>query len=213
MSDTTPQLFRFLQQENARLQAENQALRDEVVALRHYLGALDELYWAAQRLSSEQNLIELLDGILYHALRLVKADDGSVLLLDEDTDELVFAVVHGDIRGELRGYRISADTGVAGWVVAEAEPAIVNNPRQDWRFSPQVDESFNFTTRSLLCVPMIAGNKVVGAIELLNKHSGEPFVEADASLLAILGHVAATALETMRVRIETEEAARSASQA
>ena len=66
MNDSMPQLFRFLQQENARLQAENQSLLEECQALRRYLSALQELSWAAQQLTSEQDLILLLDGILYH---------------------------------------------------------------------------------------------------------------------------------------------------
>jgi len=206
MNDSMPQLFRFLQQENARLQAENQSLREECQALRRYLTALQELSWAAQQLTSEQDLIHLLDGILYHAMRLVKAGDGSVLLRDAETDELVFAVVHGDIEGQLRGHRIPASTGIAGWVAAEGDPVIANHPREDWRFSSKIDESFGFLTRSLICVPMITIEKVVGVIELLNKQDDAPFVEADATLLSILGHVAANALETMRVRIEAEEA-------
>jgi sigma-B regulation protein RsbU (phosphoserine phosphatase) len=83
---------------------------------------------------------------------------------------------------------------------------IANHPRQDWRFSSQIDESFGFLTKSLICVPMITIEKVVGVIELLNKQDDVPFVEADATLLSIVGHVAANALETMRFRIEAEEA-------
>ncbi len=206
MTTTTPQLMRFLQQENARLQEENKALQEENRALHRYMDALEDLYWAAQRITSEENLLDLLDQILYNAMVVLRAEDGSLLLLDEETDELVFALVHGDIRGELRGYRIGGDIGIAGWVATEGEPAIVNNPRQDWRFSPQIDEAFGFVTRSILCVPMITRGKLVGVIELLNKYNGNEFIEADATLLSILGHIAATALEDMRSRLEAEEA-------
>jgi GAF domain-containing protein len=206
MNESTTHLIRWLQAENRRLQDDIKSLREENEGIRHYVSALEGLHLAAQAIASEGDLLELLDGILYHAMNLVKADDGSVLLLDEETDELVFAVVHGDVRGELRGYRIGADTGIAGWVAAEREPVIANNPRQDWRFSPQVDESFGFVTRCLICVPMSVGDKPVGVIELLNKHDCEEFLEADVALLLILGNTAATALETMRERIEAEEA-------
>jgi GAF domain-containing protein len=209
MTESTAHLLRFLQQENSRLQKENESLREENQALVNYLRALEDLHWAAQQIGSEDDLIKLLDGILYHAMRLARASDGSVLLLDEKTNELLFAVVHGDIQGELRGYRIGADVGIAGWVAAEKQPVIANNPRQDWRFSPEVDEVFGFVTRSLICVPMVVRNKVAGVIEVLNKHDGESFTEADVNLLLILGNVAATALETMRVRIEAQEAASS----
>ncbi len=206
MNETTSHLMRFLQQENNRLQKENDDLREEVTALRQYMTALEELHWAAQKISSEQNLLDLLDEILYHAMALSKAQDGSVLLIDDATDELAFAVVHGDIEGELRGFRIPANTGIAGWVAAEVEPVIVNNPRQDWRFSPVVDEAFGFVTRSIICVPMFTGERTVGVINLLNKRDNDPFVKHDSSLLSILAHTAAVSLEAMRERIEAEEA-------
>lgn len=197
--------LRFLQQENARLQEENKALREDSLAFHRYMEALKDLYWATHKITSEQNLFDLLDQILYNALGVLRAEDGSLLLLDEETNELVFVLVHGDIRNELRGYRIKSDTGIAGWVVSQREPLIVNNPRQDGRFSLDVDEEFSFVTRSILCVPMIARGKLIGVIELLNKR-GDEFTEADATLLLILGQVAAIALEEMQTRLETEEA-------
>ena len=206
MEESASHLMRFLQQENVRLQAETRALREENQALVNYLRALEDLHAAAQAIASEDDLLRLVDGILFHAMRLTKSSDGSVLLLDEDTNELAFAVVHGDIEGQLRGYRIPADTGIAGWVAATHEPVIANNAPQDWRFSPIVDEVFNFTTRSLVCVPMVTRRKLVGVIEVLNRQAGENYTEADVNLLLILGNVAATALETMRVRLDAEEA-------
>lgn len=205
MSTSTTQLMRFLQQENARLQEENKSLQEQNQALHRYMDALEDLYWAAQRITSEENLLDLLDEILYNAMVVLRAEDGSLLLLDEETDELVFAVVHGDIRGELRGYRIGGHIGIAGWVATEGESLIVNNPRQDWRFSPQIDEAFGFVTRSIICVPMITRSKLVGVIELLNKYNGNKFIETDVTLLSILAHIAATALEDMRSRLENEE--------
>ena len=116
-------------------------------------------------------------------------------------------VVHGDIRHELEGYRIGSDVGIAGWVATHREPVVVNKPRQDRRFSPQVDEAFSFVTQSLLCVPMVTRNKLIGVIQLINKKNGDEFADADIALLSILGHVAATALEDIHQRLEAEEEA------
>ncbi len=207
MDESTSHVIHFLQQENARIQEENKALHDENQALVNYLRALEDLYEAAQEIGSEGDLFKLLDGVLHHAMHLTRASDGSVLLLDEETHELGFAVVHSDIQGELRGFRIPADAGIAGWVAAEKKPVITNNARQDPRFSSQVDERFGFVTRALVCVPMVARRKLVGVIEVLNKQENEMFTEADVNLLLILGNVAAAALETMRVRIDKQEGA------
>ncbi len=199
--------LRFLQQENARLQEENKALREENLGLRHYMDALKSLAWATQQITSQENLLELIDKILYSARQVLNADDGSLLLLDEETDELAFVLVHGDVEQKLRGYRIKYNQGIAGWVATHYQPAIVNNPRQDPRFSPEVDDTFSFFTRSILAVPMIARSKLVGVIELVNKRADNGFSEADATLLSILGHVAAIALTELEIRLEAEEAA------
>ncbi len=197
--------LRFLQQENARLQEENKALREDSLAFQRYMEALKDLYWANQRITSEKNLMSLLDQILYNAISVLRAEDGSLLLLDEETDELVFVLVHGDIRNQLPGYRIKSNAGIAGWVTTHREPLIVNDPRQDGRFSLEVDEEFSFVTRSILCVPMMARGKLIGVIEVVNKRDDE-FAETDATLLLILAQVAAIALEEMQTRLEAEEA-------
>ncbi|MGC8879874.1 MAG: GAF domain-containing protein, partial [Anaerolineae bacterium] len=194
-----------LQQENLHLQAEIRALREEKEALLDYLKALEHLYLAAQDISSEADLIKLLDNTMHYAVHLAQASDGSVLLLDQESNELVFAVVHGDKRGDLRGYRLPVDTGIAGWVATHRAPVIANQARHDARFSPHVDEVFQFVTRSLVCVPMIAHNQVIGVIEVLNKDAGAPFTEVDVNLLLILGSIAAAALEMLRVRLENQE--------
>jgi GAF domain-containing protein len=198
------QVLRFLQEQNAGLQEENKLLREENQALRMYASALGELHRAASTITSADNLLSLLNKILYNALTVLDASDGSVMLLDEEAGELVFVLVHGDMEGKLRGYRISKGLGIAGWVASNREPLIANDARQDWRFSPHVDEAFNFLTRSILCVPMMSRGRVLGVIEVLNKFSGEGFNATDLNLLSILGYIAGAALDDMRQHIEEE---------
>lgn len=190
---TSEPALRFLQQENVRLQEENKVLQAENGSLQLYLRTMGELYAAAQRLEGSNSSLELLDELLYKTMRVMGAADGSISRLDGTSGELEFMLVHGDIRQELRGYRINADTGIAGWVVSQGEPVIVNNPRQDWRFSLEVDQGFNFVTRSIVCVPVMAQGGVVGVIEMLNK-PGDAFTETDLAVLVMLSGVAAKIL-------------------
>jgi len=141
MSSTT---LRFLQQENARMQEENKILRQENLRLRRYINSLKSLAWATQQITSEENLLVLIDQILDSAMDVLNAESGSLLLLDEETDELAFVLVHGDVEEELKGYRIKRDEGIAGWAATRYEPLVVNNPRQDPRFHVTVDETFDF---------------------------------------------------------------------
>lgn len=185
--------LRFLQQENARLQAENKQLSLEKAALQRQIAAIQELYRVMQRLESIEDPFELLDELLNRIIKLMGATDGSISSLDRATGELKFEIVHGDLARPLRGYRIKSNTGIAGWVVNHKEPIIVNNPRQDWRFSLKVDEMFNFFTRSIACVPVLAQTELIGVIQLLNKQAGD-FTETDIVILEMLSQVVARVL-------------------
>lgn len=197
-NSTTTRTLRLLQRENIDLKEENERWQEEVLALREYLRGLRALQQDAQAITSAQDLELFVSKVLYTALKAMDAADGSLLLVDEETDELVFAVVKGALQSSLRGYRIPKTVGVAGWVVTHAEPLIVDHPRLDDRFYTRVDETFGFKTSSLICAPLLLGrDKVIGVIEVLNKFSQQAFNEVDLDMLAILAHIAAEAIERM----------------
>jgi len=188
-------LIRFLQQECARLQDEKQLLLDEVHALRRYIRSLQELQETVQQFTPEQDVLALLDETLGCAMALLDATDGSLLLIDEETDELVFVLVRGTVGETLPGYRFDRRQGIAGWAAEHLEPIIINNVRTDPRFFAAIDERVGFETHSLVAVPLAARGRVLGVIEVINKRSGEDFTEDDASLLSILATISASALD------------------
>jgi GAF domain-containing protein len=185
--------IRYLQQENTRLRIENEAQRQEISTLRHYVHTLSELYQVSQRLHTEPNPWRTFVQQLDEVRRIVGAEEGSFSLLDRTTDELVFAIVHGPTAELMEGHRFRSDEGVAGWVLSNGGPVIINNPRQDWRFSSEIDDEFSFLTRSILCVAVMDDGEPIGVVELINKEHDD-FTEADATLVSILGHIAAIAL-------------------
>lgn len=191
----TTQTLRLMQRENIDLKEENERLQGEVLALREYLQGVRTLQQDAQAITSAQDLELFLNTVLYTALKAMDAANGSLMLLDHDTDELVFAVVKGTIQSELRGYRLPKTVGVAGWVATHAEPVLVGQPRLDDRFYSRVDELFGFQTTSLVCAPILGQDKVMGVIEVLNKFSQEAFNEVDLDVLTILAYIAAEAIQ------------------
>jgi sigma-B regulation protein RsbU (phosphoserine phosphatase) len=193
--------MRFLQQENRRLQEENEQLREEVSALRGYMNALRDLQRVAMTITAEDEVMPVLNQILYAALTVTDSSAGSLLLRDPETDELVFVLVHGGRKGVLEGYRLAKGAGVGGWAAMHRQPVIVNHPRQDWRFSSLVDEAFDFETRNLVALPLIAGDRVLGVLEVLNKFSDEDYSEGDLDLLGLLGLIAAEALSAMEAQL------------
>ncbi|MDY7077284.1 MAG: GAF domain-containing protein [Chloroflexota bacterium] len=206
MSTGDAKLVRFLQQECTRLQDEKQLLIDEVYALRRYIRALQELQETVQRFTPEQDILALLDETLKCAMTLLDTTDGSLMLIDEETDELVFILVHGAAGEKLIGHRFDRRQGIAGWAAQHIEPVISSNVHNDPRFLPQVDEQIGFETRSIVAVPLAARGRVLGVIEVINKRSGEDFTGDDASLLSILATLSASALD-YAASVETEKQA------
>jgi len=187
--------MRFLRGENQRLQQLNEELQEENSYLRECFKSLRGLQRAVSRLDAHVQLKALLDRIIYEALRIVDAAEGSLSLIDESKQELVFVVVRGTLCEQLQGHRIPLRDGIVGWVIAHGEPEIVNDISQDDRFSPLVDVTFDFRTRSLISVPLISRGKVLGAIEVVNKFSGRPFDEKDLEMLSMLALIAARAID------------------
>jgi GAF domain-containing protein len=193
MVDTRDPL-RFLQGEVSRLRHENQELKDELTVLRSSVRGLSAIQDLIQRMTPETDLLALLDDLLNSALAVLGASDGSLLLKDEDTSELVFAIVRGEARERLTGYRLPPGRGIAGWVVEHQQATIVEDVRKDPRFYPQVDETFGFTTQTLACVPLQEGERVVGVIEAVNKRSEREFSPEDHHLLMVVAQLATVAI-------------------
>ncbi|MBI5671003.1 MAG: GAF domain-containing protein [Chloroflexi bacterium] len=184
----------IMRRENARLQAENERLEEELHNLRDFVQILNDLALATKNVTSDDELLPLLERIFTKALKLLNAPDGSLMLLDDESNELVFVLVKGALAANLKGYRIPANEGIAGWVIQNAEPALVRDVRRDPRFSHTVDEQFTFHTQSIVAAPLIGDRKVYGVIEALNKPGDEPFSDSDLALLGLLCRFAGEAL-------------------
>lgn len=176
----------YLKQELANLKQENQALRDEVQALRRTVDAIDTFMDALDTLEPGANPIYLLDRIRSTVEIAGEAEESSLLLYDEESDELVFVLASGPVAGALRGQRMPASRGIAGWVLHTGQPTIVNNPYADDRFYALIDTTLDFRTRSILAVPIKGGGQTLGVVELLNKRGGAPFDDFDRSLVEMI---------------------------
>lgn len=82
--------------EIAQIESENAELRAEIRSLRTFIDSMQNLMEAVEQPLPEAELMELLSGVLANALQTINASDGSLLVLDEDTNELVFVITHGE---------------------------------------------------------------------------------------------------------------------
>lgn len=173
-------------------------LRAQVSAGREFITALGELTIAIDDDADEAQLLEVLDHALEKVIRATSATDGALLVKDDDSKDLVFALAWGKTpRSELIWKRIPAGQGVAQWVAQNRRPAIVNNATSDERFYKGIDIDNDFRTQSILAAPIIDGQKVLGVIEVLNKKDGAYFTLGDQNHLTLLAHLAALTLTKM----------------
>jgi len=128
------------------------------------------------------------------ALEAVGSENGSLLLLDENKNELVFVDVIGANHEALSGYRIPADQGVAGWMIQERSPVLIEHAHQDKRWSAHIDETLDFYTAALIGVPLLEGNRPLGVIEIVNPLRGDSFHEGDLDILLLVGRLATMAI-------------------
>jgi CheY-like chemotaxis protein len=136
---------------------------------------------------------DLLDFLAREAVREMDADRSSIFLLDEAKHELWSRVALGL---EERVIRIKANVGIVGHVVTTGELLNVADPYSDQRFNPQVDRDTGYRTRSILCGPLRAEDgRIVGALQVLNKRGGGPFLAIDVKRFERVAARCALAIE------------------
>ena len=150
-----------------QLKAEISGLKQALQKSQERINALNVINEVDRSLTLELSLDPLLHKILAGAVNVMDASAGSLLLLDQVTDELVFAVVEGGAGESLQGTRLKRDTGLAGWVATNRQPLIVDDVNQDNRYFKSIADSFDFKLTSLICVPMVSRHKLIGVLQVI----------------------------------------------
>jgi GAF domain-containing protein len=150
------------------------------------------------------DLDQVLIRILHEATRMLDVETGSVLLIDEERNELVFRVSVQEGRPASISQRLKMGQGVAGWVAQQGEPLLVPDVHQEPRWYGEVEDEF--CTRSMLCVPLKTTDHVVGVLQVLNKKEATGFTNRDLILLNAFAASATIAIENARLFAEARQA-------
>jgi sigma-B regulation protein RsbU (phosphoserine phosphatase) len=108
-------------------------------------------------------------------------------------------VAVGPVADRIRGRRLAAGQGIAGWVAKSGESVMAPDVSADPRFSGRVDWASSFVTHSILCAPLKTNQGTIGVVELLNRVDGHPFSRADLQLLETVALHAAAVIEVARL--------------
>jgi diguanylate cyclase (GGDEF)-like protein len=149
----------------------------------------------SKMLTSSLELGDIINKTMRKVKDMIKAETWSVLLVDQDTGDLVFERTDGKKGKKIQKLRLKMGEGIAGWVAQEGIPVVVPDVSKDERFLGKIDKKIRFKTKSLMCVPIKSKEQVIGVIELVNKKTGEPFTRDDLDLFLRLVDQTAIAIE------------------
>jgi len=164
-------------------------LKSNPYTLRHKSNFYEEV---SKVITSPTDLNNILDTIMKKAKKMTSAEAWTVFLMDEGIGELVFARTEGKKTKDTEKFRVKIGEGIAGWVVKEGIPILVSDVSRDKRFLKKIDKAHNskHKTKSIICIPIKSGERLLGIIEVFNKTTKESFTREDFNqLIELFGQV------------------------
>lgn len=159
--------------------------------LKRLLGSIE----ASGRAVLPRSNDELLRSIVETAARIFNAAAASILLVDQQEKVLVFRVAYGKSNSDLVGRKFPLAKGIAGYVAMTGQPLAVSNVQQDTRFNQDFAKSTGYVPSSILAVPLLASENVIGVMEVLDKINANSFGIQDMELLSMFAGQAAIAID------------------
>ena len=137
----------------------------------------------------------LLQAIVDTARTVFDAAAASILLLDEERNDLLFAAVAGEGAGKLLGRRIPAARGIAGAVLSTRQPIVLDRARDDPRFAPEIAESTGYLPEAIMAAPLATEDRAIGVFEVLDRRDRTRSPLAELELLGLFAEQAAAGLD------------------
>src|SRR5579872_2125910 len=158
----------------------------------------------AKALTSSLDLDSILQTIMEKMAEYFRPDTWSLLMVDDQRDELYFAIAVGSASEALKNLRLKVGEGIAGYVAKNGERLIVPDVMTDPRFAKRIDEMTKWETRSIVCFPVRSRLRVLGVIQLVNVDM-EHFGDQEIFFLQSLCDYAAIAIENARAVEKIQE--------
>ncbi|MBT0664868.1 sensor domain-containing diguanylate cyclase [Geobacter pelophilus] len=172
------------------------------LALKRRDAELATMVEIGKTLTSTLQLDEILEVIMEQVSSLLQPKAWSLLLVDEESGDLVFEIAVSPTDVNLKGTRLERGAGIAGWVAEHGEPLLIPDVNKDSRFCDVIDRAASFTTRSVICIPVKSRERTLGVVELVNSLVEESFNEADLKILTTIADFAAIAIENAKIHDE-----------
>ena len=197
---------RRIVEENVRL---TESLKVKTAALETSVQRLSSLHHMSRALYSILDTRELLQYFVHLVASELTASRVSLMLLDEETEELTIEASVGLKQEVVESVRVREGEGVAGWVLRERKPVLVEDIDRDPRFKRRLDVDYNsdsfISAPVVLSVPLQYQQKMLGVVNVNNKQDGGLFTEDDLEFVATLAGQAAIAAQNARIFEQLKE--------
>lgn len=166
---------------------------------------LAALYEVSSQLGSTLDLRELLNLVMDATIQLTGAERGFLVLLDQGSEDLRTVAARNVDQQTIAGDSMHISRNVVHRVVQEGQPVLTDNAQKDRRFAEH-QSVISYQLRSIMCAPLRARGKVIGAAYVDNRLFSNAFAEEDLELLLAFAGQAAMAIENARLFRQTDEA-------
>jgi|Deesub1362B_J571_1020462.scaffolds.fasta_scaffold00010_125 putative nucleotidyltransferase with HDIG domain len=170
----------------------NSASKIAIKKIEEYSDKLNTLLTTTKNMGEIVHSDVLFNNIIDHSLKMTNADAGSVVLVEDS--RLVFKVVRGEDINKSSGFSVPGFQGIVGWVVENGTTVRVDDVKNDSRFVPEVDNIEKEEIRSVLCAPLRLRDKIIGAVELVNKNKNA-FTQEDEEIISYFADQVAIFIE------------------
>jgi hypothetical protein len=156
-------------------------------------------------INSSLNIEQVLDNAMKWAEDFMGAEASTVYELEDRSNELVVRLARGEKKDPMERVTLKVGEGIAGTVVKTGKPMVIQDVSQEKKFTDKIDRLTGFRTKSVICVPLLLRNRPIGALQVINKKSGEPFNRSDLEILFAIAQHVSIAMENASLYRRLEE--------
>ena len=153
----------------------------------------------AEVIGAPSSYASTLEAVVETAGEVLDAEAGALFLIDDNNQDLIFAVAFGEKAEEVKEFRVPIGQGIAGYVAATGQAMSITDAERDPMFDQTIGDAIGYTPNSILCIPLFLKEEIIGVLELLDKHGGGSFTASDMETLGRFGNLAAYTIEEARL--------------
>ncbi len=163
------------------------------------LGILERV-WSKVR--PEERRDELFANVMAMATHALDASAALLLFIDDESQELYFKLANDLVGEKLKRLHLERLTGITEWILKNGKPLMINDPEKSRRYYRLIDRATGFTTKAVIGVPIMMEGRIIGVIEVLNKHDVDVFTHQDLSTIKSVAGSIALGIEHAKMNVD-----------